>query len=312
MRDIERIERRISLHDLRVLMAVVQAGSMGKAAKQLATSQPAISRSISDLESALGVRLLDRSPQGIEPTAYGRALLKRGISVFDELAQGVKDIRFLADPTAGQLRIGAAIAVAAGFVSGVIDRLCQRYSKLDFHVLATDTATAYRALLERQVDLAVVHLIEPIAGDELQAEPLFRDPHVVVAGLQNPLTRRRRVALRDLTNEPWTLPPADSPYGSVVFEAFRAHGLEPPRTVVASTLPVRSALLATGRFLSMVPRVVLQFPTRNTALRGLPIDLPTTFRPLALVTLKNRTLNPVAQLFTEWAREAARPLVKKN
>jgi len=312
MSDIERIERRISLHDLRVLMAVVQAGSMGKAAKQLATSQPAISRSISDLESTIGVRLLDRTPQGIEPTPYGRALLKRSISVFDELAQGIKDIRFLADPSVGQLAIGASIAVAAGFVCGVIDRLCQRYSRLDFHVLATDTATAYRALLERQVDLAVVHLIEPIAGDELQAEPLFRDPHVVVAGLQNPLIRRRRVALRDVTNEPWTLPPPNSPYGAVVSEAFRAHGLELPRTVVASTLPVRSALLATGRFLSMVPRVVLQFPTRNPSLRCLPIDLPTTFRPLALVTLKNRALNPVAQLFTEWAREAAKPLAKKN
>jgi DNA-binding transcriptional LysR family regulator len=97
-----------------------------------------------------------------------------------------------------------------------------------------------------------------------------------------------------------------------VIEAFRAHGLELPRTVVASTLPVRSALLATGRFLSMVPRVVLQFPTKNPVLRALPIDLQTTFRPLALVTLKNRTLNPVAQLFTESAREVAKPLAKSR
>ena len=92
MGEFDRIERRISLHDVRVLMMVVQAGSMGKAARRLATSQPAISRSIAELEDALGVRLLDRSPQGIEPTAYGRALLKRGLVVFDELMQGVKDI----------------------------------------------------------------------------------------------------------------------------------------------------------------------------------------------------------------------------
>ena len=92
MSEIERIERRLSLHDLRVLMSVIQAGSMGKAARRLATSQPAISRSIAELESALGVRLLDRTSQGIEPTEYGRALLRRGISVFDELTQGIKDI----------------------------------------------------------------------------------------------------------------------------------------------------------------------------------------------------------------------------
>src|SRR5262249_29173969 len=153
MNEMERIERRISLHDMRVLMAVVDAGSMGKAAARLATSQPAISRSVSDLESALGVRLLDRGPHGIAPTPYGRALVKRGIAVFDELAQGVKDIRFLTDPTAGDLRIGASIAVAAGFVSAIIDRLTRRYPRLAFQVLAADTTTVFRALADREVDL---------------------------------------------------------------------------------------------------------------------------------------------------------------
>ncbi len=306
MDEIERIQRRISLHDLRVLMWVIQAGSMGKAAKRLATSQPAVSRSIADLESVLGVRLVDRSPQGIEPTQYGRALSRRGISVFDELGQGIKDIRFLADPTAGHLRIGASIAIAAGFVSTVIDRLCQRSPGLTFQVLATDTATAYRALIDRQVDLAVLHIIEPISEEHFNSEPLLWDPHVVVAGTRNPLARRRRLKLGDLMNEHWTLPIADAPYGTVVFEAFRANGLPLPRTAVASTLPVRSALLATGRYLSMIPRVALQFQAQNQVFRGLKIDLPTTIRPLALVTLKNRALNPVAQLFSDWAREVTK------
>jgi len=312
MGEIERIERRLSLHDLRVLMSVIQAGSMGKAAKRLATSQPAISRSIAELESALGVRLLDRTSQGIEPTAYGRALLRRGISVFDELTQGIKDIRFLADPSAGELRIGASIAVAAGFVTNAINRLRQQHPGLTFHVLSTDTATASRALLDRQVDLAIVHIIESLPAEHLHAELLFQDPHVVVAGTQNPLLRRRELKLRDLMDEPWTLPISDSPYGSVVFEAFRAHGLEAPRTAVSSTLPVRSAMLSTGRFLSMVPRVVLQFPTKDQSFRALKIDLPTTLRPLAIVTLKNRTLNPVAQLFIDCARQMAKPLARKN
>src|SRR5262245_65223608 len=89
MDDIDRIERRLKLHDVRVLISVVQAGSMHKAAERLATSQPAVSRAISDLEHALGVRLLDRSPQGIEPTQYGRAIIRHGLAVFDELRQGV-------------------------------------------------------------------------------------------------------------------------------------------------------------------------------------------------------------------------------
>src|SRR5438093_798963 len=123
MDNTDRVERRLKLHDVRVLMSVVQAGSMSKAAERLGTSQPALSRSIADLEHAVGVRLLDRSPQGVEPTAYGRALIKRGAAVFDELRQGIKDIEFLSDPTAGELRIGTSEAIAAAVVSPVIERL---------------------------------------------------------------------------------------------------------------------------------------------------------------------------------------------
>src|SRR5882762_8435299 len=105
----DRIGRRMKLQDLHVLMTVMQAGSMGKAAQRLNISQPAISRSIAELEHALGVRLLDRHRQGIEPTEYGRALLDCGVAVFDDLRRGVKNIEFLADPAAGEVRIGSIV-----------------------------------------------------------------------------------------------------------------------------------------------------------------------------------------------------------
>src|SRR6266508_2699354 len=110
--DIERIARRLKLHDVRVLISVVEAGSMHKAAERLGTSQPAISRVIADLEHSVGVRLLERSLRGIQPTQYGRVLVKRGVAAFDEFRQGVKDIRFLADPTTGELRIACSDAMA--------------------------------------------------------------------------------------------------------------------------------------------------------------------------------------------------------
>src|SRR4051794_23929908 len=94
----DRIGRRMKLHDLHVLMAVVQAGSMSKAAQLLNTTQPAISRSIADLEHTIGVRLLDRGRHGAEATVYGRALLEGGTAMFDDLRQAVRNIEFLADP----------------------------------------------------------------------------------------------------------------------------------------------------------------------------------------------------------------------
>jgi DNA-binding transcriptional LysR family regulator len=116
----DRIGRRIKLHDLHVLMAVVHAGSMRKAAAILHTTQSAVSRSIADLEQTIGAKLLDRSAQGIEPTRYGHALLKRGAAAFDELKQGVREIEFLSNPEAGELLIGSGSAFAEGFVLAVL------------------------------------------------------------------------------------------------------------------------------------------------------------------------------------------------
>jgi len=312
MDESRRIERRVTLHDLRVLMSVIGAGSMGRAARQLATSQPAISRSIADLEHTLGARLLDRSARGIEPTPYGRALLARGTVMFDELRQGIMDLKVLANPTSGEVSIGASIAIAQGLVSSVISRVAQRYPGFSFRVLASDTATASRALLDRKVDFAVVHIIEPLAEEPLDIEPLLHDPFVVIAGAQNPLTRRRRLALADLLNQPWALPLPDQPYGAVAREAFRASGADFPIIRVGSTLPVRTALLATGPFLSMVPRIVMQFPPENRLLKTLRVDLPATARSLALVTLKNRTLNPAAHLVMDRMRATAKLLAKES
>src|SRR5215813_9404995 len=98
--------RRLRVRDLYILAAVVETGGMAKAARRLAMTQPSVSAAIANLEHMLGVRLLDRSPRGIEPTIYAEAMLKRSIAVFDELKQSVKDVAFLADPTSGELRIG--------------------------------------------------------------------------------------------------------------------------------------------------------------------------------------------------------------
>src|SRR5216684_1456568 len=108
--DEERLARRLKLRDLHILLTVARCGSMGKAAAQLSVSQPAISKTIADMEYALGVRLLDRNPRGVEPTIYARTLLDRGHVAFDELRQAVAHIKFLANPTAGELRVGSTIA----------------------------------------------------------------------------------------------------------------------------------------------------------------------------------------------------------
>ena len=160
MDKVDRIERRLKLHDVRVLMSVVEAGSMHKAAERLATSQPAVSRAISDLEHALGVRLLERSPRGIRPTQYGQAIIRRGLAILDELRQGVKDIEFLTDPTAGELRVGCSEYAAGGPVLAVIDPLTRQHPRMVFDVVVGPVLTLYRDLTERKIELVITRLVD--------------------------------------------------------------------------------------------------------------------------------------------------------
>lgn len=307
---IQRIERRVKLHDLRVLMSVVERGSMAKAAESLATSQPAISRSIADLEFSLGVCLLDRGPRGVAPTPYGRALIRRGIAIFDELKQGLQDIEFLADPTAGEVRIAAPIGWGAGLIATVIDRLARRYPRVVCHLTNYDSTAL--ALEQREVDLVVTRLVViPLAEDHLQAEVLFPDSIFVIAGIGNPWARRRRIKLADLINEPWALPPPGDRAHGLITDVFRAAGLELPRPAMVTTTGVaRIALVAKGRFLSMASESVLRFGGWEDSIKILPIDLAANGGVVGIITLKNRTLTPVAQLFIDCAREVGKPMAK--
>src|SRR5215468_10616289 len=129
-----RIGRRLGVRDLHVFITVVHWGSMAKAAQQLSVTQPAVSKAIGDLEHTLGVRLLDRRPQGIEPTMYGRALLKRSNAVFDELQQSVRDIEFLADPTVGEVRFACQDSVAAAILPPIMTRFSHQYPRVTVRV----------------------------------------------------------------------------------------------------------------------------------------------------------------------------------
>src|SRR5262245_43384628 len=178
----DRIGRRIRLRDLHILLAVVQYKSMAKAAQHLAISKPVVSKVIADLEHVLGVRLLERDRHGAEPTIYGSALLKRGTAAFNELREGVKEIGFLADPAAGELRIGCSPVLAASFVSAVVDRLAQRHPRIVFHLITAFVQTLHGLLHEQNVDLLVTRRWGSIADKGLGFESLFNDSYVVPVG----------------------------------------------------------------------------------------------------------------------------------
>ena len=307
MRLNDRIGRQVKLQNLHVLMTVVHAGSMAKAAARLNTGQPNISRSITELEHAVGVRLLDRHPRGVEPTAYGCALLEGGVVVFDGLRQAVKNIECLADPTAGEVRIGCTPLLASTLVSAAVDRVSQLHPGIIFNVVTGYVESLHRELSERNVDLLITRRFGSLLDERLEFDFLFDDLSIVATGSQNPWARRRRVAFAELLEERWVLPPSGSEIGSTAAVAFRKYKLDYPRRLVTTDSPhVRMSLIASGRFFTIFPACALRFPSSNPQIKVLPIELPHARVSIGIVTLKNRTLTPATMLFLQHAREVAK------
>lgn len=293
-----------------MLLTVVEQGSMAKAAERLSITRPVVSKTIADLERTLGLRLLDRGAQGIEPTIYGRTLLRRSITIFDELRQSVQELDFLANPGRGELRIGCSEYMAAGLVPVVIDRLVRKYPQLKFELALGDAhSLQLRELRDRKVEFAVARMLAPQPEPDMQAEIIFHEQVFIAAGAGNKWVARRKIQPAELLDEPWILAPPEMAEGSPIVEAFRALGLSIPQAKVTGvSLPLRNGLLATGHFLTIVPGSVLRFGAEARLLKALPVELPNWRLPVAILTLKSRTLSPMAQLFIETLREVARPL----
>jgi DNA-binding transcriptional LysR family regulator len=305
-----RIGRRLRLRDLHTFFTVVKWGGMAKAAEQLGVSQPAISKVIGDLEHALGVRLLDRSRRGVEPTIYGKAMLKRGLVAFDELKQSIKDIEFLSDPTGGELTIGCADSIAATILRPIIERFYARHPRAALRTeMVPSPAINDPGLRDRKYDFVLGRQPMPLSrmSDDLRAEHLFDDHLVVAAGMHTRWARRRKVDLSELVDEPWILPPPDRWTYAMTAQTFAERSLAMPRvSLMTFSLPLVIHLLANGPFITVIPSSVLSLHAERRLLKKLPVDFPVTRWPVAIVMLKNRTMSPLAERFVECARDVAR------
>lgn len=282
---------------------------MAKAAAHLGMSQPAVSEVIANLEQAIGVKLFDRQPQGVILTDYGRALLKRGEAAFDELKQGMRDIEFLADPSAGEVRIGCPESIAASILPAIVERIVDKHPRVLLHVTQVSTATLdFPELRQREFDLVLARLdIEAGRGppvNDLDIETLFVDRLVLAVGVNSKWSRRKKISLAELHDEPWILTTPQTINTVLVNEAFRAIGLSGPKiNLVTFSIHLRTHLLATGKFITALPYSTFRLGAHRFDLKLLPIELPVRPWPVAIVTLRQRTLSPVVQRFIEFARE---------
>jgi molybdate transport repressor ModE-like protein len=305
-----RISRRLKLRGLHVLAVVDQHGSMAKAARELGMAQPSVSEVISDMEAQLGVMLLDRSPQGVHTTRYGRTLLRRAHVAFDELNQAVTEIQYLTDPSVGEVRFSCPESISASLLPSVIAEFASHHPGIALQVDQGPTLTMdLPELQERKLDFIIARINKPLEQDrfrdDVALEILFNDELVLVAGKASRWARKRKLSLADLAGAPWIRTSPGSWGDTVVDEMFRSAKLPPPRAVL-STLSVnlRNHLLSSGDFVTVVPKSVFALNAARFDLRMLPLRLPRPW-PVFLVTLRNRTVSPQAALFLGVLRKHA-------
>jgi DNA-binding transcriptional LysR family regulator len=286
---------------------------MAKAATRLHVTPPAVSQAIFELEQTIGVRLFDRGARGVVPTLYGHALLKGGTAAFDDLKQALLQIKFLADPTVGEVKIGCPEVVAV-LLPAVIQTLTQRHPGIVVHTSDVSAPTLdLPQLRDRSLDLAIVPLAGPPSGlhvpDDFNVDVLFHDETLVVVGQRSPWARRRKLEIGELAGEPWILPPLHTLNTTVVMDAFRAARIDAPKVnLVTFSIQLRVNLAADGPYVTVLPRSMLHLYGFRLPLKALPIKLPSREWPVAMVTLKNKALNPIAMLFAEHLRAGLKTL----
>ena len=162
---------------------------------------------------------------------------------------------------------------------------------------------------ERKLDLVLARLATPDPKNvpaDYATEILFDDRFCVVAGKSSPWVGRRKIDIAELADEPWIIAPLDSPGTSWVAEGFRARGAKfPERCVTTYSAHIRNNLIATGRFVGTMPESAFNLAAERFGLKILPLELAVPRWPIAVVTLRNRTLSPVVNLFLDCARAVA-------
>ena len=299
----DRIGRHFTLWDLNVLHKCISVGSISKAADELRISKPAISKTITSLERELGTELVTRSWRGLEPTAAGRALMSRGSAALSELQIAVESIRDLSESKSGELRIAANEVAMSGLIGTVINRLHAEHPGIIFEVVSAYTRADQIHELERgNVELIVGQVAE--SDHQLEMIELFQDRLVVAAGSSSRWLEREALTLSELIDEPWAFSPPNSVSGRTMEQAFRLNGLDLPRiAIVSSSMQLLRRLVTGGEFLALLPRSVAR---ASPGIAILPVAVNAYWQPIGVLTVKHRTLSPLAHLFIDYAHNVVR------
>jgi len=294
------------LSQIRDFLAVVDAGSIRAAARGLRLSQPALTKSIRQLEQELGAVLVTRSVRGALPTEHGRAFLARARAVSADLRRAREEIAQMNGAREGTLAIGSAPGPALGLLPEVLVRLRERWPGAAIRVADISPAEVLPALRDGSLDLALSVRMGPLTAtaNDCTVEPLYLNEAVIVARRAHPLANARRLA--ELTDAEWirTGAPGNT---SALPEVFRAAGLPPPRyRVDCASFLVVPELVARSDLLAVVPWQIAAREKRAGRIARVPVRETMPARQISLFRRADVPLTPIARDCAGILREVAR------
>jgi len=261
---------------LRHFLAVYEHGSLGRAAEVLNLTQPALSKSLHQLEDELGVKLFERTPLGVVPTVYGTTLSHHAKVIQAEMHSAERELASLTGATKGEVVVGIGPSIATSLMPAAAVRLHRERPGIQLTVIEGLADDHLPALRRGEIDLAVGNW--PAVNDpNLATEVLLRDEVVVVGAAEHPLADRQ-VELAQLADLPWALPSRSQAWRERFDEAFVAVGLAPPmpRIVAANAASFLRALVQGGEYLTFLPRQLIAPEERTgmvTVLRAKELDV---------------------------------------
>ena len=293
----------MKLNAIRDFLAVAESGGLRAAARHLELPQPAITRSIQELEKELGTSLFERGARGTRLTPIGQAFLRRASAVRSELQRARDEIDQLRGQAHGALSVCLSSASHMALLPEALTPFRARYPDVKLELIDAVFPIVQAALIDGTIDCFVGPVPERLAG-ELQAEKLFDNTRVIVGRKGHPLAAAGSLA--DLAGAEWITssitPRAEEELGPL----FAQHGLPAPRLVLRaqSTLTYLTALVSSD-LLMMVPVQWLEWAPCRAALHWIAVRETLPAQPICIVQRTGLPLTPAAEYFCDMLRRAA-------
>lgn len=299
------IRVRLKPRQLLLLVCIDELGNIHKAADELGMTQPAASKLLKELETALEVPLFDRLPRGMRPTWYGEIMIRHAKMTLANLGIAHDEITALKSGLSGQVAVGCIMPAGTALLPLTIARLKLHYPLLQIRVEVDSSDALLAQLADSHLDIVVARMFEHHDKSAFNFEPLAEEPMCVVARRGHPLTRKRKLQLKDLTGLSWILPT-----GKVVRHRFdmlfRGLGLDPPQNIVITpALLVTTSLLQHADMVAMLPNEVAQHYRDHGMVERVPINFPLKMDAYGVITRRSRLLSPAAQTMLKAIRATA-------